>query len=168
MRCVRRIPITAVAASLVFMGAISVLTIATQPASATLADIRTSVFDVHGKRLGFIERGAVGWSVGRTTGCSIVQNGKSFTLSIGEAMVGTGIWVSTRRFNVWGTREYASSWPLNGHRLAGHVVRHGKRRWDVLSRVSVAIGYTIGPDGPAAAVARLLLGPNLTTPRACS
>lgn len=168
MRSIRRITFTPVAASVASIAAISVLAIATQSASATLADARTSVFDAHGKRLGFIERGAVGWSVGRTTGCSIVQNGKSFTLSIGETMVGAGIRVSTRRFVVRATAQYASSWPLNGHRLAGHVIRHGRRRWDVLSRAAVAIGYTIGPDGPPAAVARLLLGPNLTTPRACS
>jgi hypothetical protein len=152
--------------------------IGTTPASATREAIAVPTNGVgrvyitriyqHGKVVALIGRAAGqkgwregdsgGWGYGDSGECWITQSGGVVYAGITHDTFGGGRAVGPRKWKVW-----------VGKRLAGLIVWHSRNRWDLIrtSRLNSygvdmgplgPAGYTIGPDGPVAGTAFLLLG----------
>jgi hypothetical protein len=132
----------------------------------------TRVFNWRGVSLGYVVGDGGEWYIGKQPECYIAAGARGYQLYVEQRLViGAATRTSARRYDVWSTPEY-ENWPglppTSGHRFRGWAKWHAPMRWDVFSRDGRLIAYTRGPDGPAAAVARLLLGSNLRTPEICS
>jgi hypothetical protein len=115
----------------------------------------TVIYDLHGHRLAVL--GGAGL-YGGSDECWVQRVGRTIYAGITHNTVGGARAVSPRKWKVW-----------DGKRLAGLIVWHSRNRWDLirtsrLNRYGVdmgplgPVGYTIGPDGPVAGTAFLLLG----------
>ena len=110
---------------------------------------------MHGNRLAVI--GGIG-AYGDSGECWIERTGRTIYAGLTHNTFGGARAVSPHKWKVW-----------VGKRLVGVIVWHSRNRWDLirtsrLNRYGVDMvplgpaGYTIGPDGPVAGTAFLLLG----------
>ncbi len=107
----------------------------------------TVIYNQRGTQVGSITGEARHWVYGTTGECWVYRAPNLFRVGITHNPWGAALPDGARRWKVW-----------RGHRLMGRIVWHSRNRWDLLSRKSQLIGYTIGRDGPAAGAARLILG----------
>jgi hypothetical protein len=129
---------------------------ATSPAAATV--IRTRIFKTDGSLVGSIFRshdaGGTYWSSYPT----------DYSQECWLTLETDGRIKARFTHHVWGISRIAkrSQWYVrSGGRLVGVLVRRSLKRWDVFTNSTRGkrkyVAYAIGPDGPAAGTAYLLL-----------
>jgi hypothetical protein len=88
-----------------------------------------------------------GFTYGVSGECWVDQDAAGIAVGITHSTLGGAVRVGARRWHVW-----------EGRRLVASLVRKSPTRWQIMRR-SRRVGHTLGPYGPAAATAYLILGP---------
>jgi hypothetical protein len=107
----------------------------------------TVVYNQRGASVGSIEGGDKHWVYGTTGECWVYRSPNLFRVGVTHTPWGAALPDGSRRWKVW-----------RGHHFMGRIVWHSSNRWDLLSPNLQHVGFTVGPDGPAAGAARLILG----------
>ena len=112
------------------------------------SEATTRIYSQQGKQVGSIREGPEEWDYGTSGECWLnTGRGRRVIAGFTHSAVGAAVPISLTQWKIW-----------EGNRLDGTIRQQSRRRWNLYNRRGYFVGYTIGRDGVAAGLGRLIFG----------